>query len=92
MNKLVSIDEFQARARELMREVEESGQTIVVTERGKPLVEIRALSEPEKAEFRLQGTAEDSADPLELLRGSVLFYERPLDPVGEDDWEALSEP
>jgi prevent-host-death family protein len=79
MNKQVSMSEFQARARELLREVEESGQTIVVTEGGKPVVEIRPVSKPGK-------------DPLELLRGSVLFYERPFDPVGDDDWEALSEP
>lgn len=26
--------------------------------------------------------------PLDILRGSVLRYDRPTDPVGEDDWDA----
>jgi prevent-host-death family protein len=78
MNKIVSMSEFQARSLELMREVEESGQTIVATDRGKPVVEVRAVSKPKK-------------DPRDLLRGSILFYERPTDPVGEEDWEALSD-
>jgi hypothetical protein len=62
-----------------MREVEESGRSLIVTDRGEPVVEVRKLSKTAR-------------DPLQELRGSVLFYERPLDPVGEKDWEALGEP
>jgi hypothetical protein len=79
MNKHVSKSEFKSRALELMREVEESGQTLIVTDRGQPVVEVK----------KLQKTA---SDPLEELKGSVLFYERPFDPVGDEDWEVLSEP
>jgi antitoxin (DNA-binding transcriptional repressor) of toxin-antitoxin stability system len=79
MNKQVSRSEFEAHALELMREVEESGKTLVVTDQGKPVVEVRKAASTER-------------DPLEELRGSVLFYERPFDPVGEEDWEVLSEP
>jgi prevent-host-death family protein len=74
MNKLVTMSEFRARAWEFVREVEESRETIVVTRRGRPVVELRAVSAPE------------DTDTLHGLRGSVLFYERPFDPVGEDDW------
>lgn len=79
MNKHVSKSEFKSRALELMREVEESGSTLIVTDRGRPVVEVRKFTKTAR-------------DPLEELRGSVLFYERPFDPVGEEDWEALSEP
>jgi prevent-host-death family protein len=76
MNKHVSKSEFKARALELMREVEESGKPLLVTDRGRPVVELRKI-------------AETALDPLEELKGSVLFYERPFDPVGEDDWDML---
>jgi prevent-host-death family protein len=78
MNKHVSKSEFKSRALELMREVEESGSSLIVTDRGEPVVEVRKIGKSKR-------------DPLEELRGSVLFYERPFDPVGEEDWEALSE-
>ncbi|MBZ0228433.1 MAG: type II toxin-antitoxin system prevent-host-death family antitoxin [Bauldia sp.] len=78
MNKHVSKSVFKARALELLREVERTGEPLVVTDRGKPVVEVRPV-------------APQSRDPRELLRGSVLFYDRPTDPVGEEDWEALSE-
>lgn len=79
MNKHVSKSEFKARALELMREVEESGRTLIVTDRGEPVVEVRKLNKTAR-------------DPLEELKGSVLFYERPFDPVGEEDWEMLPDP
>jgi hypothetical protein len=79
MNKRVSKSKFKSKALELMREVEESGRPLIVTDRGEPAVEVRKIN----AAIR---------DPLEELRGSVLFYEGPFDPVGEEDWEALSEP
>jgi hypothetical protein len=31
---------------------------------------------------------EAKRDPLNVLRGSVLRYDDPLEPVGEDEWEA----
>jgi hypothetical protein len=31
---------------------------------------------------------DDAPDPLDLLRGSLLRYDNPMDPVGEGDWEA----
>ena len=36
-----------------------------------------------------QQIADASTRALEELRGSVLWYERPCDPVGLDDWKAL---
>jgi len=76
MSKHVSKSAFKARALELLREVEQSGEPLIVTDRGKPVIEVRPV-------------AKKSDDPFAKLRGSVLYYERPFDPVGEEDWEAL---
>jgi prevent-host-death family protein len=73
--KTIQKSDFKARALELFRLVE-SGESFMVTDRGKPVAMVTPIRK----------------DPtgLDSLRGSVTFYERPLDPVGEEDWEALS--
>jgi hypothetical protein len=63
---------------ELFKEVETSGQPLIVTEAGQPALEIRPYKVPAP-----------EGDPMAALRGSVLYYDNCLDPVGEDDWEAL---
>lgn len=78
MDWQVSKSAFAAPALAFLREVEETGRTLVVTNRGRPVLEVRPV-------------AEKRVDPRELLRRSVLYYERPFDPVGEEDWEALGE-
>ena len=72
----VSKSKFKAKALELMRHVEVSGETLIVTDHGKPSLEIRKL-------------ATEKRDPFERLRGSVLSYDDPFEPVGVEDWEAL---
>ncbi|MDN3517225.1 type II toxin-antitoxin system Phd/YefM family antitoxin [Aquisalimonas lutea] len=74
--KQVTKSEFKARALEYFRQVEVSGEPVVVTDRGQPAVEIRR--------YRA-----DQRSPLEKLRGSVAEFKDPLAPVAEDDWEAL---
>ncbi|MFM7287731.1 MAG: type II toxin-antitoxin system Phd/YefM family antitoxin [Cyanobium sp.] len=71
---------FKAHALELFRQVEASGEPLVVTDHGRPSIEVR--------HYRPPGYAD--ADPLELLRGSVLRFDEPFEPVGENDWEALA--
>ncbi len=73
----ISKSQFKARALELFRQVEISGEPIIVTDHGEPTVEIRRYAAP-------------SRDPLDRLRGSVIRYDRPTDPVGDDDWEAAN--
>lgn len=72
----VSKSEFKARALELFRQVEATGEPIVVTDHGKPALEIRPYR------------AAAERNPLEVLRGSVLRFDDPLSPVGDDAWEA----
>jgi antitoxin (DNA-binding transcriptional repressor) of toxin-antitoxin stability system len=75
-SKQVSKSEFKAKALEYFRLVESSGESLIVTGHGKPTLEVR----PYRPEAK--------RDPLNVLRGSVLRYDDPLEPVGEDEWEA----
>jgi len=72
----ISKYQFKAKALEIFRQIEDSGQPVVITDRGQPTLEVR----PYKPGYR---------DPLELLRGSVKRYDRPTEPVAESDWELL---
>ena len=74
-NRQVSKSEFKAKALEFFRQVESSGESLIVTDHGRPTLELRPYSDA-------------SRDPLDILRGSLLRYDNPLDPVGDDDWEA----
>ena len=77
MTAHVSKSKFKAKALEYFRQIEASGEPIVITERGKPKLEIRRVSD-------------EKVDPLEKLKGSVLWYDRPFDAaVDEDEWEVL---
>lgn len=64
---------FKAKALEYMRQVEASGEAIVITDHGKPTIEIRRYR-----------SSRPSA--LEVLQGSVIKYESPTTPVSDDDW------
>lgn len=75
MQDEVSKSEFKARALEILRAVEDTGEPILVTDRGVPTIEVR----PYNAQIR---------NAKQLLRGSVLVYENPEAPTDEH-WEAL---
>ena len=75
----VSKSRFKAQALELFRQVEASGEPLVVTDHGRPTLEVRPYR-----------PAWPDADPLQQLRGSVLRFDDPFAPVGENDWEALA--
>ncbi|ABK11545.1 conserved hypothetical protein [Burkholderia cenocepacia HI2424] len=70
----VSKSEFKARALEHLRLIEASGEDLIVTDHGKPTLEIRPYRSRE-------------AQPLDILRGSVMRYDNPLDPIAKEDWE-----
>lgn len=74
-NNQVSKSEFKAKALEFFRQVEASGHSVVVTDHGKPTLEVRPYRDAERS-------------PLDILRGSVVRYDNPTDPVGVDEWEA----
>jgi len=70
----ISKTEFKAHALEVLRNIEKSGQSRIITDRGKPTLEIRKLRK-------------QKASPLELLKGSIVKYEDATAPVADDDWE-----
>jgi antitoxin (DNA-binding transcriptional repressor) of toxin-antitoxin stability system len=76
MAELVSKSQFKAKALEFFRQVEASGEPIVITDNGRPTLEVRRYRQP-------------AQDPLAVLRGSVLRYDDPMEPVAEEDWDAL---
>ena len=73
----VSKSKFKPRSLEYFRQVQETGQPLVITDHGKPVLKIVPYT----------SSAEDA---LEALRGSVIRYEDPLTPVGVEDWEVLT--
>ena len=76
METKVSKSQFKAKALEILRRVEATGEPVLVTDHGKPTIEVR----------RHRSLARS---PLDLLRGSVVDYLDPTEPAGEQDWEAL---
>jgi prevent-host-death family protein len=76
MESSVSKSKFKPKALEYFRRVEETGEEIVITDKGRPVLKIV----PYRGE---------AADPRAALRGTVLRYDRPTEPVGVEDWEAL---
>lgn len=72
----ISKSQFKPKSLEYFRQVQETGEPIIITDHGKPVLKIMPYT-PSPDEL------------LKVLRGSVLRFEDPLEPVGVDDWEAL---
>ena len=70
----ISKTEFKAHALEVLRDIEQSGQPRIITDRGKPTLEIRKLRQ-------------QAVSPLEVLKGTVIKYEDATAPVADHDWE-----
>lgn len=70
----ISKTEFKAHALELLRNIENTGNPLVITDRGNPTLEIRKLRSRKKS-------------PLETLKGSVVHYIDATDPIADDDWK-----
>jgi prevent-host-death family protein len=74
MVKTVSKSAFKPRSLAYLREVEETGEALIITDRGRAVVRIEPYA--------------PVADTLERLRGCVIRYDEPTVPIGEHDWEA----
>lgn len=75
MSVQVSKSQLKAKALEYFRQIEATGDTMIVTDHGQPTIEIRPYQHKK-------------TDPMTLLRGSVLSYKSPFEPVAEDEWES----
>jgi hypothetical protein len=76
MQAHISKSEFKAKALEYFRQVEATGEAVVITDHGNATLELRRFSGNERS-------------PAERLRNTVSRYEGPFEPVAADDWEAL---
>ncbi len=70
----ISKTEFKAHALKILREIEKSGKSRIITDHGKPTIEIKKLRQRK-------------ASPLDVLKGTVLEYDAFDEPVGTDDWQ-----
>jgi len=74
--KTVSKSRLKAKALEYFREVERTGEELILTDRGRPVLKIVPYR-PDAAKIR------------KSLEGSVLGYDNPTEPVGLEDWDSL---
>ncbi|CAG9181447.1 hypothetical protein LMG23992_04508 [Cupriavidus laharis] len=70
----VSKTEFKAKALEYFRQVEASGEHLIVTDHGRPTLEVRPFRSLDR-------------DPLQVLAGTVVRYEDPTEPI-DVEWGA----
>lgn len=75
----ISKSSFKAKALEYMRLVEQSQQSIIITDMGNPVVQISPYD----------AKATDQENKLYALRGTLQEYKNPTSAVGMADWEAL---
>lgn len=75
MNARVSKSRFKAQALEILRQVERTGEPVIITDHGRPVVVLRKYAKREPA-------AQAS------LAGSILHYEAPFEPLDDGLWEA----
>jgi len=76
MEHSIAKSKFKPHALEYFREVEKTGKTLIITDRGKPVLKIVPYFE-------------EPSEVMKVLSNSVIKYENPTDPVGLDDWESL---
>jgi len=76
MEKTVSKSRFKPKTLEYFRQIEKTGEEVIITDHGRPVLKITPYSpKPEAA--------------LKILRNTVIKYENPTEPVGSEDWESL---
>ena len=76
MEQMISKSKFKPRALHYFREIERTGQELIICDHGKPVLKIVPY-------------AEDPEAALKALRNTVINYTDPTEPVGLEDWEAL---
>jgi len=76
MPNQISKSAFKPKALHYFRTVEQTGQELIITDHGLPVLKIVPFEE-------------DQTSSLDFLRGSVIEYQEPLEPVGLEDWESL---
>ncbi len=74
--RIVPKSVFKAHALQFFREVEQTGESLIITDRGRPVLRLVPFQETNTEEI------------LATFKGAVKLYDSPVEPVGEDDWGA----
>lgn len=74
--KTIAKSEFKPKAFEYFRIIESTGEEILITDHGRPVLKISKYSENDN-------------DILKSLKGTVTHYEEPMKPVAVEDWKAI---
>ena len=64
---------FKAKALEVMRDVEATGNEVIITDHGNSRLTLGIFKDKKR-------------DPLDELNGSVIDFTHPTQPVAEDEW------
>ena len=73
----LSKSQFKPKALEIMRSVEQGGEPIIITDHGKPVLELKAY-------------VSNDINPIERLKGSVVECEEPFEPIADNEWESAN--
>jgi prevent-host-death family protein len=76
MSQTISKSQFKPHSLEYFRRIEQTGEELVITDHGRPVLKVIPY-------------VADTEECFRGLRNTVLKYDAPLDPVGLDEWESL---
>ena len=76
MTQAVSKSQFKPHSLEYFRRVEQTGEELVITDHGRPVLKIVPYVDDPETCFR-------------GLRNTIVHYDDPTGPVGHEDWDAL---
>ena len=76
MPQFVSKSQFKPHSLEYFRKIEQTGEELVITDHGRPVLKVVPY-------------VADAEECFRGLRHTVLRYDDPLEPIGEGDWEVL---
>lgn len=72
----VSKSQLKSQLLEYLRKIEKDKKPLIITHKGRAVAKISPYKE-------------DPNKTLQSLKGSVIYYKDPFEPVGINDWEAL---
>lgn len=76
MTQTISKSKFKPNALKHFRQIEETGEELIITDHSKPVIKIIPYRK-------------EAEEILKELRNSVEFYNDPLEPVSENNWDVL---
>lgn len=77
MTKTVSKSQLKPKLLAYLRDVEESGEPLLITDHGRPVLKLVAYTPADERP--------------RLVPGFILRFDDPTEPVGADEWEATGE-